>query len=98
MDSFRTPTPLSAHIKLPKVPRSNGAAKPKKGRHAAASGDDSRGQSNPLVATDQYKASEKTAADALMDKFPAFDPAWPEKIQEQWFAAFAKMQDMVKDK
>ena len=32
------------------------------------------------------------------EKFPAFNPEWPEKIQEQWFAAFAKMQDMVKEK
>ena len=39
----------------------------------------------------------KTTANALMDKFPAFDPSWSPEIQTKWFEAFAKMQDMVKD-
>lgn len=85
--------PLSTHIKLPKVVRPNGASKGKKGRQAAAAtaedADDDQDEEPPIV---------RTAADALMDKFPAFDPSWPEKIQEQWFAAFGKMQDMLKDK
>jgi hypothetical protein len=84
---------LSSHIKLPKVVRANGAAKAKKGRQPAEASDaDLEGEDGLPV---RMKAA-KTGADALMEKFPAFDPAWPEKIQEQWFAAFAKMQDMVK--
>ena len=46
----------------------------------------------------KHSRAAQTPASALMDKFPAFDPSWPVNIQEQWFNAFAKMQDMVKDK
>lgn len=86
--------PLSAHVKLPKVARSNGASKKaKKGRQASDDGDD--GDDND---EEEKPPPVRSPTDALMEKFPAFNPEWPEKIQEQWFAAFAKMQDMLKDK
>jgi len=85
--------PISAHVKLPKAVRSNGASKKaKKGRQASDDGD--KVDEND----EEDKAPMRSPTDALMEKFPAFNPEWPEKIQEQWFAAFAKMQDMVKDK
>jgi hypothetical protein len=87
--------PLSTHIKLPKVARSNGSAKGKKGRQQASSDEDGDEDNDD---TEKRAKAAQSPTSALMDKFPAFDPSWPEKIQEQWFAAFAKMQDMVKDK
>jgi hypothetical protein len=83
---------LSAHIKLPKVVRITGGSKPKKGRQQNSE-DNSEEEADDSA--DRH-GTTKTAAEALMAKFPSFDPAWPEKIQEQWFAAFSKMQDMVK--
>lgn len=90
--------PVSAHIKLPKIVRANGSAKAKKAAKPASTDDRSDGGDGGDGGGAKPPVSPKSAADALMDKFPAFDPSWPEKIQEQWFAAFAKMQDMVKDK
>jgi hypothetical protein len=86
--------PLSAHIKLPKAARPNGSAKAKKGQRHTFEDEDDVDES----ARERVQTAHKTAADALMDKFPSFDPSWPENIQQQWFAAFSKMQDMVKDK
>lgn len=83
---------VSSHIKLPKITRANGAAKAKKGRQSPNDDGDVQEQ---LV---KPAAAPRSATDTLMDKFPAFDPTWPPQIQEQWFAAFAKMQDMVKSK
>jgi len=85
--------PISAHIKLPKITRSNGSAKAKRGSGKPAA--DLGGDEDDGGGAGGKPPQVKSAADALMDKFPAFDPSWPEKIQEQWFAAFAKMQDMV---
>jgi hypothetical protein len=90
--------PLSSHIKLPKVVRANGAAKAKKTRQSTKAGADTDDLADDDGLGKTRIPAPKSGADALMEKFPSFDPAWPEKIQEQWFAAFAKMQDMVKDK
>lgn len=90
--------PLSAHIKLPKVARANGATKAKKGRQPADVVDDGEDSEHGGAAARARMPPAKASTDALMDKFPAFNPEWSEAIQEKWFAAFAKMQDMVKDK
>lgn len=82
---------LSAHIKLPK--RVVAPSKPKKGR--ASEGQEELGESNGDVTK---SLAQPSLMSALMDKFPAFDPTWPEKSQEQWFAAFARMQEMIKAK
>ena len=87
--------PLSAHIKLPKVVRANGAGKAKKARQQAPDDDEN---DDDEVDVAKHSRAAQTPASALMDKFPAFDPSWPVNIQEQWFNAFAKMLDMVKDK
>jgi hypothetical protein len=87
---------LSTHIKLPKAAsRASGPQKGKKGRQSPETND---GDAEGADGSEARSKATKTTADALMDKFPSFDPNWPEKIQEQWFAAFAKMQDMVKGK
>jgi len=32
---------------------------------------------------------------ALLEKFPAFDPAWPDGVKERWFDAFARFHDVL---
>ena len=34
----------------------------------------------------------------LMDKFPEFDPSWPDEIKKQWFAGFGELMDRTKDR
>ena len=31
---------------------------------------------------------------AIVDKFPSFDPSWPPKRQDQWFAAYERLLSM----
>ena len=68
--------PMSAHIKLPKVVRSNGTTKVKKGRQQAPDVDDDDDDHDD---TEKRTKPVKSPTNALMDKFPAFDPAWPRK-------------------
>lgn len=35
-------------------------------------------------------------ADRLLEKFPEFDPAWPDNLKEKWFEGFARLQDELK--
>jgi hypothetical protein len=35
---------------------------------------------------------------ALLDKFPNFDPAWPDEIKLKWFSAFDEMLKKVPSK
>jgi hypothetical protein len=83
---------LGTHIKLPKVVRANGGGKIKKARQEPA------GEVGADVPPPPLVKPQTSTASALMDKFPAFDPSWAPNIQEQWFTAFGKMQDMIKDK
>jgi hypothetical protein len=35
-------------------------------------------------------------ARALVDKFPSFDPAWPEKTKKAWFDGFSELLLIIK--
>ncbi len=41
----------------------------------------------PLHHTSSYE-------DRLLDKFPAFDPAWPDNLKQSWFDGFKQFQEM----
>ena len=47
----------------------------------------------PPPQTDQREHHRKPSSwhQALLDKFPAFDPAWPEEVQKKWFESFANL-------
>jgi hypothetical protein len=47
-------------------------------------------KTNTGVGVDGWKA-------ALLDKFPAFNPEWPEEVQAKWFESFGKLMDLKKD-
>jgi hypothetical protein len=34
----------------------------------------------------------------LLDKFPEFDPTWPDEIKKQWFSGFTELMDRTKSK
>lgn len=36
----------------------------------------------------------KSIADALLEKFPTFDPSWPEPQQAAWFTAYGKLLEL----
>jgi len=80
--------PLSPHIKPPKAVQYT-KAKPKK---------QSERPQNSLVGgapPPNPQERPKTSSQAVMDKFPAFDPNWSADIQAKWFDAFSKMQAML---
>lgn len=39
--------------------------------------------------------SSDTMTSKLLEKFPAFDPNWPEPIQAKWFEGFARLMGSV---
>jgi hypothetical protein len=42
-------------------------------------------------------ATPSTLTEKLMDKFPEFDPSWPDDIKKQWFAGFGELMSRTKD-
>jgi hypothetical protein len=36
-------------------------------------------------------------AAALVEKFPAFDPAWPPKVKSAWFSDFRELMSIVRE-
>ncbi|MBI3048061.1 MAG: DUF5343 domain-containing protein [Acidobacteria bacterium] len=38
----------------------------------------------------------KPLTELLLDKFPAFDPAWPDEVKTKWFAAFGDLMERTK--
>jgi hypothetical protein len=40
----------------------------------------------------------KPLTELLLDKFPAFDPAWTDEVKTKWFAAFGDLMERTKQK
>jgi hypothetical protein len=43
-----------------------------------------------------HAAAMTNVARALVDKFPSFDPAWPEKTKKAWFDGFSELLLIIK--
>ena len=43
--------------------------------------------------SDKPNGAAKGMAAQLLDKFPPFDPGWPDNIKEQWFAGFGRLME-----
>ncbi len=57
----------------------------------------------PAQGTDIQEQPTKTDAakpltELLLDKFPAFDPAWPDEVKTKWFTAFGDLMERTKQK
>jgi hypothetical protein len=96
--------PISAYIMKNKKPRSsNGPRKPKVVRTAKVDNENAgTGANNSGTGTNTSGAGD-AIADALtafkgqlLDKFPPFDPTWPENIKADWFKGFQQFLDMAK--
>lgn len=77
----------SPHIKAPKPPRGNSTNKPR--RKPAP-------DTPPQPAAASASASpSNSAATLLLSKFPDFNPAWSEDLQQKWFASFETLQKLM---
>ncbi|HUQ37581.1 MAG TPA: DUF5343 domain-containing protein [Aestuariivirga sp.] len=43
---------------------------------------------------DESPPPEKSMSDKLLEKFPPFDPAWPDEIKAKWFEGYEKLLSM----
>jgi hypothetical protein len=81
----RAGVPLGTRILTGSVPRSpsNGLRRKAKvkTKDAAAAPDANSTADNP-------KPNKDGLVEKLLEKFPAFDPNWPDPIKEKWFAGF----------
>jgi len=53
-------------------------------------------QSPPPPPSGAAKAS--SFMEKLLEKFPAFDPSWPDEIKEKWFAGFSDLIERTRDR
>lgn len=44
----------------------------------------------------ENSAPQKAMTQALLDKFPTFDPKWPTEVQTKWFEAFSRLMTATK--
>lgn len=83
---------LGPRLQNVRMPRGSGGSARKRPRKTASgtSGrvDQKDPQSNPPYAT-------KSVEQQLVDKFPDFDPEWPDEIKASWFAGFKQLMDMT---
>ena len=76
--------PLSQFImRKSKTIRANGA---RKGAKKTAAAGTTRNQAIP-PAVDQ-SSNQASWYDKVLEKFPTFDPAWPDEVKLKWFDAF----------
>lgn len=76
--------PLSPHIE--KTTRASRA--PRRRRQNGTPGQNSENQ--------ERRDTTKPLTELLLDKFPQFDPSWPDDVKTKWFAAFENLMGRVK--
>lgn len=81
---------LSPHIKRARRPRGT-AARPRRGVASSASAPTSAGADEVEENTPPPRPTAKTKWELLLEKFPTFDPAWPDEIKAKWFEAFDRL-------
>jgi hypothetical protein len=76
---------LADHLKI--RPKPSGPRKSRKNRNGGGPDDPPPPPPNGPGST----ATQKTMREMLLEKFPAFNPEWPEDIQTKWFSGFEKL-------
>lgn len=80
----KTPTGGAAPRK-----KTSGSPRPVKPRSVPpAKIDDGAGKAGTGTGAQQQQQDQPDYMKALLDKFPAFDPAWPDDIKAKWFDGF----------
>lgn len=77
---------LSPHLAFRKGGNGSSAKKARPKRKANKPVDPS-----PPPLPSRPPAPQGAMTDRLMEKFPTFDPSWPDEIKTQWFAAFERL-------
>jgi hypothetical protein len=86
---------ISPHVKK-RTPTSNGASTPPRQRRSRQ-----RKRTGPGVApptpplTPPLAPNPQSMEGQLLDKFPTFDPAWPDDLKKAWFDDFKDLMGMV---
>jgi len=75
---------LSPHVK---APRPYSGKRAKKTNTGKPNGDQQPHEGE----TTHHSTSEKEWNKMLLDKFPTFDPTWPDDVKAKWFDAFDKL-------
>jgi hypothetical protein len=55
-----------------------------------------RTQAPATAEEESERAIPRSRLEILMEKFPSFDPSWEAEVQEKWFTAFERLQDMTR--
>lgn len=75
---------LADHLKVRAKPSG-----PRKSRKNRNGGDDP--PAPPHLPSATATTTQKTMREMLLEKFPPFNPEWPEEIQAKWFTGFEKL-------
>lgn len=87
--------PVGHHIDKGIV-SANGTARPRR-RSSSSSSSASRSR-KPRNRPGSSQTTADTATQALLAKFPEFDPSWPEDQQASWFKAYERLLTITSDK
>jgi hypothetical protein len=60
-------------------------------RRRAASAKTIREDGAAEVGGSHHQNGDRSWEEKLLDKFPSFDPAWPEDLKAKWFAGFERL-------
>jgi hypothetical protein len=77
---------VSPHILKNRIPPAPSRRRKSNGESGSMNGDIEQRR-----ATQEPQAGYDSMAMALLNKFPEFDPAWPEDQQKAWFSAYEKL-------
>jgi hypothetical protein len=95
--------PISKRIPVVTRQRSGsgGARRRSSGQPDTANSDEKRIKRTPRASSQQRQSNptlpRPTLEAQLLDKFPEFDPAWPNELKAQWFEGFKTLMGMVQD-
>jgi hypothetical protein len=95
----RAGVPLGTRLLTGSVPRSPSTGTPRrkaKGQRGSANPENGQGRTETPAPPKGQAPSEYT--NALLAKFPAFDPKWPDDIKAKWFAGFEKFMGIAAPK
>lgn len=83
---------LSPHFKKVRGPRS-GAAKPRRKEVSVPKAKSISSEESKIVYDSK---SQHSWENVLLEKFPSFDPAWPDDVKSKWFDDFKTLMELMK--
>ena len=88
---------INNYILKNKKPRSGVAKKPRPPKSEVKEQDRHDDGGKPDDQSAEGEGTNKFKQD-LLDKFPPFDPAWPDNIKAEWFKGFDQFMEMAREK